>query len=203
MAIKSKTTKKKKPVKKAVPKKVAKKQPKKAAKKTAPKKAVKPVVAKTGGRPPVYSQEMADRLCEMIATSSKSLRTICKEEGMPSVGTVLKWLKENTNGFLSQYARAKEEQADLLVEEMIDISDDGSNDFMTIVKNDISYEVENKEWTSRSKLRVETRKWIASKLKPKKYGEKLDLNNTYTDKDGNPTNPPKQVMIIGGKEIEF
>lgn len=199
MAAKSKTTKKKKPVKKAAPKKVAKK----AAKKTAPKKAVKSVSTNLGGRPPVYSQDTADRLCEMIATSSKSLRTICKEEGMPSVGTVLKWLKENTNGFLAQYTRAKEEQADLLVEEMIDISDDGSNDFMTIVKGDISYEVENKEWTSRSKLRVETRKWIASKLKPKKYGEKLDLNKTYTDKDGNPTDPPKQVMIIGGKEIEF
>jgi hypothetical protein len=77
---------------------------------------------------------------------------------------------------------------------MIDIADDGSNDFMTITKGDISYEVENKEWTSRSKLRVETRKWAASKLKPKKYGEKLDLG--FRGKNGELTDPPPALNII-------
>jgi hypothetical protein len=154
-----------------------------------------------GGRPEIYSKELAERLCEEIATSTKSLRTICKMDGMPSVRTVLRWLREDKDGFCALYARAKEEQADFMAEEMIEIADDGSNDLMTITKGDMSYEMENKEVTNRSKLRVETRKWIASKLKPKKYGERLDVG--YRDKDGKPTDPPKQVMIINGKEIEF
>lgn len=103
-------------------------------------------------------------------------------EGMPSVRTVLRWLREDKDGFCAQYARAKEEQADMMIEEMIDISDDGTNDLMTIEKGDMSYEIENKEVTNRSKLRVDTRKWIASKLKPKKYGDKLE----HTGKDGGP-----------------
>lgn len=127
------------------------------------------------GRPSLYNEEIANIICTEIATSSKSLRTICSKESMPNVSTVLNWLTKNKE-FLEQYARAKEQQADFLAEEIIDISDDGSNDFMTITKGDESYEIENKEWTSRSKLRVEARKWVASKLKPKKYGDKLELD---------------------------
>lgn len=140
---------------------------------------------KSVGRPSIFNQETADKICEEIATTSKSLRTICKDEGMPAVRTVLSWLsegdkeegKEEFKAFLRQYARAREEQADFLAEEIIEIADDGSNDLMTIVKGDQSYETENKEVTNRSKLRVEARKWIASKLKPKKYGDKIDLNH--------------------------
>jgi hypothetical protein len=137
------------------------------------------------GAPSIFTQEIADKICEELATSSKSLRTICKEDNMPSVRTVLYWLsqgekedaKPELRDFLHQYARAREAQADHLVEEIIEIADDGSNDLMTITKGDISYEQENKEVTNRSKLRVEARKWIASKLKPKKYGDKVDLNH--------------------------
>jgi len=156
---------------------------------------------KANGRPEIYSQEVADMLCAEMASTSKSLRTICQMDGMPSVQTVLKWLREDKDGFLAQYTRAKEEQADYLIEEMIDIADDGSNDLMTITKGDMEYDVENKEVTNRSKLRVETRKWIASKLKPKKYGDRLDVG--HRGKDGELVDPPKQVMIINGKEIEF
>lgn len=128
------------------------------------------------GRPEIYNDELAIQLLSEIASTSKSLRTICKIDGMPSVTTVLKWLRDKPD-FAAQYARAKEEQADYLIEEMIDISDDGSNDFMTITKGNESYEVENKEVTSRSRLRVDTRKWIASKLKPKKYADKIDITS--------------------------
>lgn len=136
------------------------------------------------GRPTLFTQQIADIICEETATSSKSLKTICALEGMPAVRTVLSWLsdgskedsKQESKDFLHNYARAKEEQADFLAEEIIEISDDGSNDYMTIVKGDLKYNVEDKEVTSRSKLRVDSRKWVASKLKPKKYGDKLDLN---------------------------
>lgn len=126
------------------------------------------------GRPSSFTQAIADKICAEIATSSKSLKTICSPDDMPSVVTVMSWLRTNEE-FLNQYARAKEEQADFLAEEILEISDDGTNDYMTIVKGDMEYNVENKEVTNRSKLRVDARKWIASKLKPKKYGEKVDV----------------------------
>ena len=129
------------------------------------------------GRPSDYDIEVGDRICEIVATTTLSLKNICgKDETLPAVISVLRWLRLHEE-FRSQYARAKQEQADLLAEEMIDIADDGSNDLMTIVKGDQTYEVENKEVVNRSRLRIETRKWIASKLKPKKYGDKLDLTS--------------------------
>lgn len=132
------------------------------------------------GAPSVYTQELADKLCLEIATSNKSLKTICKELSI-GASTVLKWLNTNEHkGFVEQYARAKEEQADYLVEEMLEIADDSSNDTMTIEGKNGPIEVENKEWTSRSKLRVDTRKWIASKFRPKKYGDKIELDNKIT-----------------------
>lgn len=125
------------------------------------------------GRPTVYTKELAYDICALLA-EGKSMRSVCRMKGMPSMQTVWRWIREN-HDFREQYTRAKEESADALIEEMLDISDDGSNDFMTITKGKKSYNVENKEATSRSKLRVETRKWIASKLKPKKYGDKMDF----------------------------
>lgn len=125
------------------------------------------------GRPSSYDQLIADEICSQIASTSKSLKTICESEGMPSVSAVYAWLRVNEN-FQKQYARAKDDQADFMVEEMMEIADDGRNDLMTITRGDESYEVENKEVVNRSRLRVDTRKWIASKLKPKKYGEKVE-----------------------------
>lgn len=132
-------------------------------------------VASKKGRPSKFNADLALSICETIACSSKSLKTICKELNI-SPASVLNWLRKD-NDFLAQYARAKQDQADFLAEEIIEIADDGSNDLMTIVKGDETYEMENKEVVNRSKLRVEARKWIAAKLKPKKYGDKLDLTS--------------------------
>lgn len=141
--------------------------------------------------PTIFNQEIADQICEEIATSSKSLRKICSQEGMPSVRTVLYWLSEgdktdspdHLREFLHQYVRAREMQADFLAEEIIEIADDSSDDVLRAkkVKNADGSEMilleEHKEFTNRSKLRVDARKWIASKFKPKKYGDKVDLNH--------------------------
>lgn len=128
------------------------------------------------GRPSKFTQELADKICETIATSSKGLRAICAENKI-DVSSLMKWLKENKE-FSEQYARAKELQADYLVEEIIEIVDDGSNDFMTITKGNESYNVEDREVTSRSKIRYDARKWIASKLAPKKYGDKTQTEHS-------------------------
>lgn len=129
------------------------------------------------GRPSIFTQEIADIICDRISTSNASLRTICSEEGMPGVTTVLRWVRENES-FRQQYARAKEQQADFLAEEMMEIADDSSKD---ILKDSEGNEYENKEFVNRSRLRVDTRKWIASKLKPKKYGDSLKLDQTVTN----------------------
>jgi len=132
------------------------------------------------GRPSLYTQELADEICALLA-EGKSIRTICgleteKNHRFPCKSTIFNWLRTNKE-FLAQYTRAKEESADALVDEMLDIADDGSNDLMTITKGNTEYEVENKEVTNRSRLRVDTRKWIAARLKPKRFGDKVDVTS--------------------------
>jgi hypothetical protein len=84
---------------------------------------------------------------------------------MPGQTTVYRWLMENEE-FREQYACARELQADTLFDECQDIADDGSNDYMG---DDDKY---NGDAVQRSKLRIDTRKWMAGKLRPKKYGDK-------------------------------
>jgi hypothetical protein len=113
------------------------------------------------GRPSLYTPELAAELCKRLALG-KSLRTVCKDDDMPGITTVFNWLHTHED-FVKQYARAKEEAADALVDEMLDIADDSSD-----------------EPQSR-RVRVDTRKWIASKLKPKRYGDKIDMTTNGKD----------------------
>ncbi|WP_338469060.1 terminase small subunit protein [Sphingomonas sp. gentR] len=121
---------------------------------------------------------MGDRICELLA-EGQSLRAICAAEDMPSQSAVFRWLAdENRATFRQQYARAREAQADALFDEMLDIADDGSNDWMERRRQDGSTdEVLNSEHVQRSKLRIDARKWMASKLNPKVYGDKLDVTS--------------------------
>jgi hypothetical protein len=92
---------------------------------------------------------------------------------MPGKATVFRWLGANEE-FRDQYARAREAQAEALADEIIDIADDGHNDWMERNQGDAAGWVQNGEAMQRSRLRVDARKWVASKLLPKKYGDKLD-----------------------------
>lgn len=103
----------------------------------------------------IYSEELAARVLQGIS-DGQSLRTVCKPDDMPCMGTVFKWLYQRED-FAEQYARATSERAEALVEDMQAIADDESLDHNS------------------RRIRVDTRKWIASKLKPKKYGEKVAL----------------------------
>lgn len=130
-----------------------------------------------------FTQNIADDICERIG-GGQSLRSICKADGMPAMSTVFKWLNEQP-AFSEQYARAREAQADALFDEIQDIADDGSNDWMERRREDGSVdEVVNHEHISRSKLRIETRRWMAGKLKPKKYGDKIEVDNNHHFDDG-------------------
>lgn len=128
------------------------------------------------GRPSSFTQEKADYICQELA-EGRSLRKICEEDGMPSAGTVCRWLAENEQ-FQKQYARAREAQADVLFEEILDISDESNTTTKVIGHGEDAEEVivYDSVAVQRNRLRVDARKWMAGKLRPKKYGEKLELS---------------------------
>ena len=123
-----------------------------------------------GGRPSEFTQEIADTICHRLA-AGESLRRICEDEDLPERQTVHRWLQKNEE-FRDQYAQARQDQADTLFDEVLDIADDARNDWMERHgKDDKGYQ-ENGEHISRSRLRIDARKWMAGKLRPKKYGER-------------------------------
>jgi hypothetical protein len=134
-------------------------------------------------RPSSFTQEKADLICEKIA-SGQSLRSICEQEDFPAKVTVLRWLREN-EAFRAQYTRAREDQAETIFDEMLEIADDGEFDYETKTRDDGSeYEAVNHDHIQRAKLRIEARKWVLGKLAPKKYGDRIDLN--HGGQKGNP-----------------
>lgn len=122
------------------------------------------------GRPSKFSQDLAENICEQIA-NGKSLRAICAGDDMPSATTVFKWLNENQD-FSEQYARARGRQADHYFEEIVEIADSVEADSAAVAK---------------ARLQVDARKWAASKLAPKKYGEKTELDVKSSDGSMTPT----------------
>lgn len=127
------------------------------------------------GRPTDFTQEVADTICERIS-DGESLRTICAGEDMPNKATVFRWLGAHEK-FRDQYAHAREVQADSIFDDIIDIADNGSNDWMQKNFGEEARWVENGEALRRSQIRIDARKWMAGKLRPKKYGDKLDVEH--------------------------
>lgn len=145
------------------------------------------------GRPSAFTSKLADVICERLAVG-QSLKEVCRDDEMPASSTVFKWLAEKKE-FSDQYVRAKEAGVEALAEEMLDIADDGTNDWMERRGKDdepIGWMV-NGEAIGRSKVRIDTRKWLLSKLAPKKYGDKLQ--HTGADGEG-----PVEVVV---SDLEF
>ena len=131
------------------------------------------------GRPSEYTDAIGDEICDRLA-NGESLVAICKSDHMPNPSTIYRWLDSDAHdGFRNRYARARQDQADTLADEIISIADDGRNDWMEANAEDsIAWKI-NGEHVQRSKLRMEARKWTAAKLKPKKYGDRVDLNGSF------------------------
>lgn len=124
-----------------------------------------------------YTPELGEMICAEII-DGKSVRTICKMEGMPSKYTVMNWLRRYPE-FKKLYDIACAERAEAYAEEIVDIADDGTNDWAERqLENGNTITVFDHEHVQRSKLRVEARKWICAKMKPKKFGDKLELEHT-------------------------
>lgn len=160
----------KKPAAKAAPKK-------KPGPKAAPTEATAEKPKHPGGRPSGYDKKIAATICARIA-DGQSVREIARAEDMPAMSTIFLWLATHKE-FSEQYALACEARAHYLAEELLDVADDGNNDWIERLGEDGQSKgwKENGEAIQRSRLRVDTRKWLLSKLQPKKYGDRLDLNH--------------------------
>lgn len=129
------------------------------------------------GQPTKYSEAMADEICTMLMRG-KSLLTIVRDLKIGE-NAVYVWLNKHPE-FKEKYTRAREVQADVLAEEIVSIADEleiEANYQGETVTFDVSATA-----VQRNRLRVDARKWYASKLAPKKYGDKLDT--TVTGPDG-------------------
>ncbi len=137
-------------------------------------------------RPTDYTKELGNAICDRISLG-ESVRNIVKSEEMPSSSTIYRWLlDEDKQEFWEQYEKARNIQAELMFEELLEIADDGRNDIYTRENNDGStYDVTNTDVISRSRLRVDTRKWYLSKVLPKKFGEKMDVTSDGKSIKGN------------------
>lgn len=146
------------------------------------------------GRPSIYSEELAKAICERIATGESVLQ-ICRDTTMPAPRTVYLWLLDvDKKDFVELYTKAREIQAEVMHDELTDIADDGSNDWMEIeTASGRMMTVPDHEYINRSRLRVDTRKWIIARMNPKKYGEKLDLTS-----GGKEIKQPRPVAINYG-----
>lgn len=125
---------------------------------------------KPRGRPSKFSQAKADEICRRMA-EGETLRGVCKDDHMPSAGTVIGWTVGRTAAhkrFSEQYTRAREALMEYWAHEIVEISDTGENDTYVDAKGNDRV---NHDVIQRSKLRVDTRRWLMSKLAPKKYGD--------------------------------
>lgn len=120
-------------------------------------------------RPTIYNDEIAETILTRIA-AGEPLSRMCLEDGIPGLTTVYRWL-ESDESFRKKYARAREEQADTLADEIVRIADEPPPPDAETGKIDSA-------WVAWQRNRVEARKWTASKLKPKKYGEKTETTHT-------------------------
>ena len=136
-----------------------------------------------------FTQDIGDKICEYLE-QGMTLRQACRQEGMPPEATVRTWVRDDVQGFHTQYTRARELGYQAMADELLEISDDGSNDYME--KN--GKKEYNGDHMMRSRLRVDTRKWLLSKALPKMYGEKID----HTSSDG--TMKPTVIELVGKDE---
>ena len=118
-----------------------------------------------------YSPEIAGLICDRIAEGA-SLRQICQDANMPAKSTIFCLLEEHQD-FARSYTLARQIQIEALMDEILEIADDSSNDWIDREgPNGKKYRVFNPDSIRRSKLRIGARKWLVSKLMPKRYGWK-------------------------------
>lgn len=149
------------------------------------------------GRPTSYTAEIAAEVCARLA-DGETLRQICRSEHIPAATTVRQWVLDDREGFSVQYARARDLCLEAWADEITEISDDGSNDWIEreteAGRMTTSY---NGDHVQRSRLRTDSRKWLLSKLKPERYGDKLELNGNLELKMADEQLESRVTQLLG------
>lgn len=134
----------------------------------------------TAGRPTDYSEEIAQEICEIVSTYPYGLKKLTRIfTNLPAESTINLWRYKHEK-FSVDYQKAKLRQADLLAEECLDIADDVSGDYIETDDGNVKC---NSEFVNRSRLRIDTRKWLAAKLLPKQYGDQKQVEELTADKE--------------------
>jgi len=143
------------------------------------------------GRPTDYSEELAAQICERLA-NGEPLAAICRDEKMPCASSVYLWLTKHPL-FSEMYTRAREDQADTLADQIIHIADNTQIGIKTKTGKD-GVEITEGDMIEHRRLQVDARKWVAAKLKPRKYSEKL--LNEHSGPDGGPIRTERIERVI-------
>lgn len=130
------------------------------------------------GRPSSYTPAIGQTICERLA-KGESLRKICETDGLPTMTSVFRWLEKDEK-FREQYARARELQADTLADEILDIANTPQIGTKSVSKA-TGLEITEGDMIEHRRLQVDARKWYASKLAPKKYGERQQIDMEVKD----------------------
>lgn len=136
------------------------------------------------GRPSQFTVELAHEICARIA-EGESLRAVCRDIDIP-IGTVTGWFIDDKEGVFEHYARARKIQAERMFEELTDIADDSRNDWM----EKHGYTMPDQEAIQRSKLRVDTRRWILARMDSNRYAETTKQEHTGAN------GAPLQINLI-------
>lgn len=113
---------------------------------------------KKNGRPPAYSEELAERICEHVANGG--FVSQLQKNGLPSHTTISRWLNEKDE-FSAMFARAREQRAETFADQIVEIAD-------------------TEEDAAKARVRVDARKFVASKLLPRTYGDKQEVTVNQT-----------------------
>jgi hypothetical protein len=125
------------------------------------------------GRPTAYTEAIAVEICDRLA-AGESLQAICRDEHLPQKPTVLNWAVTDRDGFFDRYKQAREIQAMGWQDEVVEIADNGTNDWMDRQTANGTVRVVDHEHITRSRLRVDTRKWLMAVTIPRLFGDRSE-----------------------------
>ena len=129
------------------------------------------------GRPTIYNFKIAEKLCLLIATTSQGLEHICRQNrDLPRQPTIYRWLSAHPE-FRERYALAREQQAQILFDQIVEIADTPKEGAVVITRGDRREERVG-DMTEHRRLQIDARKWVLSKLLPKKYGDRIEFTES-------------------------
>lgn len=145
------------------------------------------------GRPTIFTPEMGDDICQHIA-DGLSVRKVCEIDGMPKMTTIFRWLADGEHEvFRTQYEKSREIGLEVHADSILEIADTPLEGVETKIMADGGVEVKKGDMLGHRRLQIDARKWVLSKLLPKKYGDKMNVDMSIQQ---------KQPLVIQGPDDE-